>query len=194
MMNEKLPWFKFYYARWLLDLGLRTCKREHAGDWMTLICHMHVSDEPGRLVHNGEPWAMEMIASVLNLTIDQANECINDLLQNNVASIDENGVIFSRLLVAEARKENKSYNALKKRRTRAKARGDVYGPYKDPLRLRDEIINEAPLLVDGQIVQADDVRCNKSSISIKGRTYQKHELPNIKLQLIRPSPAKQLRV
>jgi hypothetical protein len=103
-MASKLPWMKFFPADWLADAALRSCSFETRGLWIDILCHMHRNDRRGYLQLNGSPVTPEQIARMTGCSADQATRCVAELLSSGVASVLDDGTLYSRRMLREEQK------------------------------------------------------------------------------------------
>lgn len=98
---HKFPWGKFYWDKWLNDPALQSCDLNAQGLWINMLCLMHRSEKIGFLIVNGKAMSVSEIARRVGIRKDRAERLIKVLKENNVCSVDENGVIYCRYIVRE---------------------------------------------------------------------------------------------
>jgi hypothetical protein len=105
----KMAWFKFYPSDWLSDSKVLACPWEARAFWMALLCHMQQCEPRGYLAtSDGKPWSLEEVASRVGCSKLFAKKMQNILEKNGVFSRNQDGVIFSRRIVADAAKTLKA--------------------------------------------------------------------------------------
>lgn len=97
----KRPSFQFYPADWRKDQGLKLCSLAARGLWIDLMCLMHDAEPYGYLTINGQPMQPEQIARLIGESPKDVRKCMSELQENNVFSITESGIIFSRRMVKD---------------------------------------------------------------------------------------------
>lgn len=98
----KLPAFQFYPADWLKDPGINALDYFEQGVWIKLLCLMHESEEPGKLLLGGRPYPEDRLATALGLSGEVMGRVISTLITLNVASRDEvTGALMSRRMVRD---------------------------------------------------------------------------------------------
>jgi hypothetical protein len=72
------------------------------GLWFQMLCHMHESEERGKLVLNGQAIPDESLAQLRGLPKQELELCLTRLLHFGVASREEEtGIIYSRRMVRD---------------------------------------------------------------------------------------------
>lgn len=97
----KDPWMKFYPTDWLADAKLNTCSLAAQGLLIKLMCLMHQSEEPGRLLINGNPPSNHTLYPLCNCHSNTLSKLLDELLQKGVLKTDENGVIYCPRMVRD---------------------------------------------------------------------------------------------
>ncbi|CAI3958422.1 unnamed protein product, partial [Commensalibacter papalotli (ex Botero et al. 2024)] len=98
---HKFPWGKFYWDKWLNDPALQSCDLNAQGLWINMLCLMHRSEKIGFLIVNGKAMSVGEVARRVGIRKDRAERLIKALKENNVCSVDENGVIYCRYIARE---------------------------------------------------------------------------------------------
>jgi hypothetical protein len=96
------PWVKFFTSDWRSDPELRSCGLAARGLWIEMICLMHEAVPYGHLVINGKPPADFALARQVGATLRELRSGLQELAANNVYSVTDAGVIFSRRMVRAA--------------------------------------------------------------------------------------------
>mgnify|MGYP001567896512 CR=1 FL=1 len=68
----KRPAFQFYSADWLRNLKLRRCSAAAQGTWISLLCHLHESEEYGVF-----RWPLSEVASTCHLKIHLLRQLVD---------------------------------------------------------------------------------------------------------------------
>ena len=92
-------------AEWLRDPAIRTCSVEARGLLMDVLSLIAQGGRRGYLTHaTGKPITTEQIARIAGLPPEQVSRLLMELANSGVLSPSDDGTIFSRRLVAAARK------------------------------------------------------------------------------------------
>lgn len=102
----KYNWGKFYWDAWLNDINLQSCDLAAQGLWINLIAIMHKSEKIGYLVINGRPMTVVDIAKRVGIRKDRAERLLKKLIENDVCSVNNNGILFCRRIVREERRRH----------------------------------------------------------------------------------------
>ncbi|CAI3955761.1 unnamed protein product [Commensalibacter communis] len=105
-MGFKYSWGKFYWDAWLNDINLQSCDLAAQGLWINLIAIMHKSDQIGYLVINGRPMNVADIAKRVGIRKDRAERLLQKLIDNDVCSVTDEGILYCRRIVREQKKRN----------------------------------------------------------------------------------------
>jgi hypothetical protein len=98
----KRPSFQFYPADWRKDPAVQSLTYEERGVWIEMLCIMHESEIPGKLILGGLPYPNERLARLLGLSLGYLEVIITSLITLNVASIcPETGAIMNRRMVRD---------------------------------------------------------------------------------------------
>lgn len=97
----KRPAFMFYPADWRKNPALRVCSVAARGLWMDVICLMHEAEPYGHLSVNGLAISEPQLARLVGETVGTTRKLLAELEAHNVFSRNDNGVIFSRRMVAD---------------------------------------------------------------------------------------------
>ena len=97
----KRPAFQFYPADWRKDVELRSCSIAARGLWIDILCIAHECDPYGHLAINGRPMTATKLAGQVGLTAAQCKTLLDELIENGVARIDGEGVIYSKRMVQD---------------------------------------------------------------------------------------------
>lgn len=103
---KKRPAFQFYPADWRKDVELRSCSVAARGLWMDMLCIAHECMPYGRLTVNGKAMTAAQIAGQVGLTPAQCAKLLRELLDNGVARMTDDGVIYSKRMVDDERVRN----------------------------------------------------------------------------------------
>lgn len=100
--STKLPAFQFYPGDWRKDPGVQSLDYFERGVWVELLCLMHESDMPGRLMIGGAPYPEDRLARVLCLSMEVMGKVISNLITLGVASkCPETGALMCRRMVRD---------------------------------------------------------------------------------------------
>lgn len=120
-------WFKFYWEDWRADNELMLCSRAAQGFWITLICLMQTTDEPGVLATDGQAWSDDQISELAGGQHVENIRCLDELLARAVARRNSRNAVFSSRVVHEfkvrtARKKAGKSSGISRRKKRNKTR------------------------------------------------------------------------
>jgi hypothetical protein len=107
MSNNGRPWMKFYPADWRSDPGLRACSLASRGVWIDLISLMHEAEPYGFLLLNGRPLTQKQVAGMLGVRESEVSKAMQELEENFVLSISDEGIVYSRRMVRDEAKRLK---------------------------------------------------------------------------------------
>jgi hypothetical protein len=94
---------KFYPSDFESDPALRVCGLAAQGLWIRMLCLMHAGTPAGYLTVNRRPVTPEMLAAIIGVAAPEVERLLAELQSNGVYSETENGVIFSRRMVVDAK-------------------------------------------------------------------------------------------
>lgn len=98
-------WAKFYWSDWSADPKLRLCSLAAQGLWMRMLCIAAESDPVGYVALDGKtPIKVEELASLVGQAAKVVKPLLAELKSRGVFSVDRRGVIYSRRMLADARK------------------------------------------------------------------------------------------
>lgn len=117
MMGNELPWMKFEVSKWEQDDDLCMCSPAARGIWIGMLCLMWRSECRGYLMRNGRAMTPREISVLLRgVTVDEVTAAVDELVENRVCSITDEGVYFNRKMVRE--QEDRDHNAERMRDAR----------------------------------------------------------------------------
>ena len=91
-MSKKLPAIQFYTGDWLKDEGVNLSSLAAQGLWINMLCYMNASPVRGTLAKaNGEAMTVEDLAHLVRIPVKECQALLDELIRNNVPSIDLNG-------------------------------------------------------------------------------------------------------
>jgi hypothetical protein len=82
----KLPAFQFYPGDWRKDPAVQSLDYTERGIWVELLCLMHESNQPGKLMIGGQPYPEDRLARLLGLSPEVMSKVISTLITLGVAS------------------------------------------------------------------------------------------------------------
>jgi hypothetical protein len=104
----KLPWFAFYPNDWLTD-GVSQCSLAAQGLWLRLMIVMHrYSERYGFLEMDGKAISEERAAIMCGATLTEYQDLMSELKAAGVPSFTAANVLFSRRMVRDSRKREKT--------------------------------------------------------------------------------------
>ncbi len=102
MGGDKRPAFQFYPDDWKADDDLMSCSLAAQGLWVYMLCVMHRREPYGHLVTRaGEPMPVKRLAKLTSTDVDEVDALLSELNEMGVYSQTDQGVIFSRRMVAD---------------------------------------------------------------------------------------------
>ena len=104
-----LPFLKFYPSNWRADAGIRSSSLAARGFWAECLFLMHEATPRGYLVIQGKPPTDRALAVQVGATPAEVKRYRRELLEQGVAEVTREGVLFSRKMVRdEVRRQNGS--------------------------------------------------------------------------------------
>lgn len=100
--GERDPWLKWFPSDWRGDQGLRLCSLAARGLWMEILMLAH--PEEGYLRVCGKAPDVAAIARLVGSTPVEVKRLLAELRDAGVSSVTEDGVIYSRRLVRDAKR------------------------------------------------------------------------------------------
>lgn len=96
-------WSKFVWDDWTNDAALQSCNLTAQGLWMHLLKLMFNNERQGYLQVNNKPMTALQISKLTGQDSRTIKKQLLILIKNNVCSVDENGIVFSRRMVRESK-------------------------------------------------------------------------------------------
>ena len=100
------PAFQFYPGDWRKDVQLRSCSVAARGLWIDLMCVMHSCEPYGHLALNGKPMTPANISGQTGVPAAQVRKLLDELIENGVARINAEGLVYSKRMVNDERIRN----------------------------------------------------------------------------------------
>lgn len=97
-------WTKFYWSDWESDPALRLCSYAAQGLWMRMLCIAAAHDPIGYVAVAGRGLNETALARVTGGTESEVRDLLGELDRNGVFSRDRTGRIYSRRMVADAKR------------------------------------------------------------------------------------------
>lgn len=94
-------WSKFVWDDWRNDASLQSCDLATKGLWMDLLSLMFSSERQGYLQANNKPMSLLYLSKKTGVDKRTIEKKLKVLIENNVCSVDENGIVFSRRMARE---------------------------------------------------------------------------------------------
>lgn len=109
-MAKKMPAILFFGGDWLKDPAVRCVSLAARGLWIDMLCLMYESPKRGHLsLANGNAVGSTQLARMVGASIEEIETLLEEMRQCGVFSETDEGVIFSRRMVAdEITRENKA--------------------------------------------------------------------------------------
>lgn len=99
-----IVWSKFYWADWETDPAVRLCSMAAQGFWMRMLCVAAAHDPIGYVAVAGKGLDETALARLTGCSESEASSLLGELERNGVFSRDRHGRIYSRRMVADAKK------------------------------------------------------------------------------------------
>lgn len=112
MTDEKrLPFMKMYWTDWRSDPALKMCSLAARGLWADMLGLMHEAEPYGHLLVKGRPLNAKQLGSLVGATERKVRDLLEELQQNDVFSVNAEGVIFSRRMIRDHERSARSKEA-----------------------------------------------------------------------------------
>lgn len=98
---SKRPSFQFYPADWRNDQSLRLVSAGARALWIDMLCLMHEGEPYGHLTAKGRPMQPAQLARLIGESPAAVKRWLNELIDNEVCSSTDDGIIFSRRMVRD---------------------------------------------------------------------------------------------
>ena len=167
----KLPAFQFYPGDWRKDPAVQSLSYAERGIWIEMLCLMHESNQPGKLMIGGMPYPEDRLARTLGLMPEVMAEVIHNLITLGVATRcpDTNSLMSPRMV--------RDRESIQKRADCGKLGGNPNfqkgkpNPYKLGDKLSDNLDHKVG---DNQKITPSSSSSISSSISISDKTVGQH--------------------
>ncbi|AZO08710.1 MULTISPECIES: hypothetical protein [unclassified Mesorhizobium] len=97
-------WSKFFWSDWESDPNLRLCSLAAQGLWMRMLCIAAAHEPVGYVAIAGKGLDEASLARLAGCGTGELGALLGELESNRVFSRDRHGRIYSRRLIADARK------------------------------------------------------------------------------------------
>lgn len=97
-------WTKFFWSDWQSEPALRVCSYAARGLWMDMLCIAAAHDPIGYVAVAGRGLDETAIARMTGGTESEVRDLLGELDRNGVFSRDRHGRIYSRRMIADARR------------------------------------------------------------------------------------------
>jgi len=132
--QSRMPAMMFYGGDWLKDPAVRCCCLAARGLWIDMLCLMYESPQRGRLsLASGDAVSEAMLARMVGASEDEIKTLVGELRACGVFSETDDGVIYSRRMVADENlrelksKAGKASAESRKRSTELQQKGNTGG-------------------------------------------------------------------
>jgi hypothetical protein len=95
-------WSKFWWRDWQNDPKLRSCSMGAQGYWMRLLCLAHEAEPVGYVTINGKIPTDKQLVGNTGATLKEVKAYNQELVDNGVCSVTEDGIMYSRRMVKDA--------------------------------------------------------------------------------------------
>src|SRR6476469_1137509 len=102
--KSKFYWLPFNPSAWRSDPKLRACSLAARGLWIEMLGLMWEASPRGYLQINGQVIDQEELSLQVGAKPAQVRKALAELHRNDVYSVNDSGVIFSRRMVREREK------------------------------------------------------------------------------------------
>ena len=97
------PYLPLYVQDFLTDEKLIECSAAATGVYIRIMCIMHKSEQYGKILLRQKPWQIKnfaiKLAKHLPFEIFEIEECLTELIESGVLSIQENALIQKRMVI-----------------------------------------------------------------------------------------------
>lgn len=97
-------WTKFYWSDWESDPALRLCSLAAQGLWMRMLCIASAHDPIGYVAVAGRGLEETSLARMTGCSESEVRDLLGELDRNGVFSRDRTGRIYSRRMIADAKR------------------------------------------------------------------------------------------
>lgn len=104
----KRPAFQWYPGDWNRDIAIKTCSLSARGLWREMLDIMHDGTPYGHFAINGGAISNDQAARLVGCEVREFKRALSELEEKNVFSRTEAGIIYSRRMVRDEEKRNKS--------------------------------------------------------------------------------------
>lgn len=96
------PYIDLYVGDWKKDPNVQTLTLEEKGAWIEMLMLMHESEYRGCLIIRGEPMSFDILAGLLRIDKDKAEQIVGRLIATGVAEFDtETRCVYNRRMKRE---------------------------------------------------------------------------------------------
>ena len=120
----KLPFLQLYPSAWLSD-SVSGCSLAAQGLWMRMMFIMHTSERYGYLVENGLPIPPDSVARRCGCYPAEYQPLYAELERAGVPSVSSDGIIYSRRMVRDSQRREKTRNRVTNFRSNAECNASV---------------------------------------------------------------------
>lgn len=99
--SRKLPYMPFYHGDWKKDIGVQALSFHDRAVWFEMLMLMHESEQRGLLILNNQPMSHDLIAKLINLDNQIFKTSLQNIIDNGVCGVREDGTIYSRKMVRD---------------------------------------------------------------------------------------------
>jgi hypothetical protein len=103
MISKKLPAIMFYPSDWHNDVKVQNLTLHDRAIWFELLLIMHVAEERGKLILNGEPMDTNWLAKKVGIKPAMMTKALLKFCQTGVAYVDDKGIIYNKRMVQDER-------------------------------------------------------------------------------------------
>ncbi len=101
--EDKNPWTQWYWVDWESDTGLKACGLKAQGLWMRMLSIMARASRKGYLLDGQKQMESKILAKLVGETEAEVNALLGELFEHGVPSKTDDGIIYNRRMVREAR-------------------------------------------------------------------------------------------
>lgn len=115
MPATRLPALMFYPGDWLKDPAVRSVSLSARGLWIDMLCMMHECPDRGYLsIVQGKPMTQIQIARMCGVELSDLETALQELIDANVCSLNEDGCVYSRRMARDEADRKKLSDAGRK--------------------------------------------------------------------------------
>lgn len=166
-------WSKFVWDDWRNDASLQSCDLATKGLWMDLLSLMFSSERQGYLQANNKPMSLLYLSKKTGVDKRTIEKKLKVLIENNVCSVDENGIVFSRRMARETCKSPVSVQDTSSKNTVSVQEGSRKVPVNLQEKNAENSQKQEPLIIEQNRIDIEKKVSNPPCIPPSGEPAKK---------------------